>query len=466
MTQIGSDVGAKDTLTYNIGKDLNIESAHNTYSSDSGTRNINASVTVGNNAVQANAGYNESSNRTNGTTNINSNITADNVIINTGNNATFAGANVDAGGDLTVNIGGDMTVESRQDTDYVSGDNFGINAGIGTGNAAGGFNTGNNNTDVAWVKDQTELTGDNVNINVGGKTTLTGGVIDGREELNLATGELAYNDIQDFNTSSETGFGINSGIGGNRTDMGEYNLHPSGSTTIGMTNKGSTTEQTTHATIGAGNITVGGDTNPELVGLNRDVDNSQEITRDEITGALDGSVTVDNRVFTESGRDQIADQHENLMDNIDQALKDAWNLPNTLMGAAWGLAGMTVSDNVTHYYDDENRVHIFENNPLGVKGKAATLGNVINFMEGSGKPTDVIRSYDYNENKNWRPITDNDRVIFLNHELKHRDQGQYLGPLFLPVYGISGGASSSNWMEQQADKAGNEAYKLQLNKGK
>ena len=315
MTQIGSDVGAKDTLTYNIGKDLNIESAHNTYSSDSGTRNINASVTVGNNAVQANAGYNESSNRTNSTTNINSNVTADNVTINTGNNATFAGANVDAGGDLTVNIGGDMTVESRQDTDYVSGDNFGINAGIGTGNAAGGFNTGNNNTDVAWVKDQTELTGDNVNINVGGKTTLTGGVIDGREELNLATGELAYNDIQDFNTSSETGFGINSGIGGNRTDMGDYNLHPQGSTTISMTDKGSTTEQTTHATIGAGNITVGGDTNPELAGLNRDVDNSQEITRDEITGALDGSVTVDNRVFTESGRDQIADQHENLVDN-------------------------------------------------------------------------------------------------------------------------------------------------------
>lgn len=283
---------------------------------------------------------------------------------------------------------------------------------------------------------------------------------------NVENLELAYNDIHDFNTSSETGFGINSGIGGNRTDMGEYNLHPSGSTTIGMTNKDSTTEQTTHATIGAGNITVGGDTNPELAGLNRDVDNSQEITRDEITGALDGSVTVDNRVFTESGRDQIADQHENLVDNIDQTLKDAWNLPNTLMGAAWGLAGMTVSDNVTHYYDDENRVHIFENNPLGVKGKAATLGNVINFMEGSGKPTDVIRSYDYNENKNWRPITDNDRVIFLNHELKHRDQGQYLGPLFLPVYGISGGASSSNWMEQQADKAGNEAYKLQLNKGK
>ena len=286
---------------------------------------------------------------------------------------------------------------------------------------------------------------------------------------NVENLELAYNDIHDFNTSSETGFGINSGIGGNRTDMGEYNLHPSGSTTIGMTDKGSTTEQTTHATIGAGNITVGGDTNPELAGLNRDVDNSQEITRDEITGALDGSVTVDNRVFTESGRDQIADQHENLVDNIEQTLKDAWNLPNTLMGAAWGLAGMTVSDNVTHYYDDENRVHIFENNPLGVKGTAGTLGNVINFMEGASDPNSLIYSYKYieaKENGDFLSLNPKDNIVhYKTHEITHRDQGQYLGPLFLPVYGISGGASSSNWMEQQADKAGHEAYlKLQGDK--
>jgi hypothetical protein len=52
-----------------------------------------------------------------------------------------------------------------------------------------------------------------------------------------------------------------------------------------------------------------------LAGLNRDVNASQEVTKDMITGALDGSVTVDNRIFSESGRAQIADQHEHFVDN-------------------------------------------------------------------------------------------------------------------------------------------------------
>ena len=65
-----------------------------------------------------------------------------------------------------------------------------------------------------------------------------------------------------------------------------------------------------------GNITVGGDTNPELAGLNRDTDKVQEITKDEITGSLDSSVTVDNRIFSESGRKEISDQHEHFTDNV------------------------------------------------------------------------------------------------------------------------------------------------------
>ncbi|MCT9979471.1 hypothetical protein M2R48_14120 [Acinetobacter sp. I-MWF] len=35
---------------------------------------------------------------------------------------------------------------------------------------------------------------------------------------------------------------------------------------------------------------------------NRDINNTQEITRDQVTGLLNGSVNVDNRLLTESGR--------------------------------------------------------------------------------------------------------------------------------------------------------------------
>ncbi|MCQ2599433.1 MAG: hypothetical protein MJ187_03595, partial [Alphaproteobacteria bacterium] len=135
--------------------------------------------------------------------------------------------------------------------------------------------------DSAWVNDVTELTGGNVDINVAGKTTVTGAVIAANDdgELNLTTNELEYNDIHDFNTSNERGFGVNTGVGIS-TDKGETNLHPSGSTTVSATHTGQNTEQTTHATIGNGNITVGGETNPELAGLNRDTDKVQEITKD------------------------------------------------------------------------------------------------------------------------------------------------------------------------------------------
>ena len=97
-----------------------------------------------------------------------------------------------------------------------------------------------------------------------------------------------------------------------------YSLHPNGSTTITMKDKGSEKEQITHATIGSGNITVGGESNPDLEGLNRDVSKSQEITKDKITGALDGSMTIDNRVFTSEGRNEIVKQHEEIGDNLAQ----------------------------------------------------------------------------------------------------------------------------------------------------
>lgn len=318
MTQVGANVSATDTVSYDIGNDLNVLASTDTFRTESGSQTITAGGSIGNNAVQVNAGYSESSNRASSTTHNNSNITAENITVKTGNDATFAGANVTADDKLAMNIGGNLNVESKQDTDYAKGNNWGVNAGVGnTGSASGGFNVGSSNHDSAWVNDVTELRGGDVDINVGGKTTVTGAVIAAGEDgdLNLATNELEYKDLHDFNTSNERGFGVNTGIGIS-TDKGETNLHPQGSTAISATHTGSNTEQTTHATIGAGNITVGGDTNPELAGLNRDTDKVQEITKDEITGSLDSNVTVDNRVFSESGRKEISDQHEHFTDNV------------------------------------------------------------------------------------------------------------------------------------------------------
>lgn len=50
---------------------------------------------------------------------------------------------------------------------------------------------------------------------------------------------------------------------------------------------------------------------------NRDINNTQEITRDQVTGLLNGSVTVDNRLLTESGRAQIIQQQKDLPQNAE-----------------------------------------------------------------------------------------------------------------------------------------------------
>ena len=170
----------------------------------------------------------------------------------------------------------------------------------------------------------TELTAKNVDINVAGKTSLTGAMIDGSESLHLATNELEFKDLHDFERSTETGFGVSTSIGVS-TDKGETSLHPNGSTTITMKDKGSEREQITRATIGRGNITVGGESNPDLEGLNRDVSVSQEITKDKITGALDGSMTIDNRVFSGEGWRSIIEDHENLVGNTIKTLAGITN---------------------------------------------------------------------------------------------------------------------------------------------
>ena len=72
-------------------------------------------------------------------------------------------------------------------------------------------------------------------------------------------------------------------------------MHPSGSTTITQKDVGAEKEQETRATVGEGNITIDGKeaTEEQTDGLNRDRQNTQEITKDQATGATDYNITVD-----------------------------------------------------------------------------------------------------------------------------------------------------------------------------
>ena len=113
----------------------------------------------------------------------------------------------------------------------------------------------------------TELTGKNVDINVAGKTSLTGAMIDGSESLHLATNELEFKDIHDFDKTKEDGFGVSTSVGIS-TDSGKTNLHSNGETSLTLKDTGNDKEQITRATIGEGVIEVAGGS--DLTGLNRD----------------------------------------------------------------------------------------------------------------------------------------------------------------------------------------------------
>ncbi|MEG2269128.1 MAG: AHH domain-containing protein, partial [Acinetobacter sp.] len=91
--------------------------------------------------------------------------------------------------------------------------------------------------------------------------------------------------------------------------------YPNGSTTIGLNSSGQETEQLTKATMGQGTVKNTADS------TSRDINNTQEITRDQTTGMLDGSVTVDHRLLTESGRAEIIHEQKEIVEQLNQVIE-------------------------------------------------------------------------------------------------------------------------------------------------
>jgi hypothetical protein len=104
--------------------------------------------------------------------------------------------------------------------------------------------------------------------------------------------------------------------------------YASGSTTVGLTNNGHNTEQTTYATLGGGTVQKKDGTAHDLADTNTDLNNTQEVTLDQQTGGLDATVTVDHRLFSDGGQNAIA---KDVVDSVQhgteiiQAAKDVAN---------------------------------------------------------------------------------------------------------------------------------------------
>jgi hypothetical protein len=264
-------------------------------------------------------------------THINSTINAGS-LSSSSDNLTLSGANVEIAGNIDIETG-NLLIESVQDvaTSSSKTEGYNISGSMGADGTPGfgsvGANRNNSNSDSQWVGNQTTLIGGlssqnggtgEVNISAD-KTTVRGavvasatknenGTLTDNNNLTLITDELIVEDIQDKNHSESEGFNVStSGYSG------------TGSTTVGLTSNGHETEQATFATLGGGNITKKDGSAHNTDGINRDLNNSQEITKDQQTAGLDATVTVDHRLASEEGRQNIAENFEDTAELAVQA---------------------------------------------------------------------------------------------------------------------------------------------------
>ncbi|MTT52521.1 filamentous hemagglutinin N-terminal domain-containing protein [Alcanivorax sp. VBW004] len=326
------DLNAADIL---IGAGTNEQSSRFEQESKNGGFSVSTS---GAGSWNANVGFNEADSQSQATQYVNSQL-------NVGHLASNSESLTVKGGLITANSAeietGALHIESLQDTYSSSNSSMGANLGIaGAGNerkpasGSAGFNMAEGSSEGARTNQQSAiLVADGENSRVTARdTTLIGGMIaNASYEENAETGELALvdhgnlsfatetltvEDLRDYSKSEQQGVGLQvSNVGkqeyeGTREDL-KGKEQTTGTTTVSLQNSGSRMEGQTLATIGAGNITVGGvslDEHADYADLNRDINESQVVTLDQQTGVLDVGVTVDNRLFSEVGRAEIVEQ--------------------------------------------------------------------------------------------------------------------------------------------------------------
>ena len=123
-----------------------------------------------------------------------------------------------------------------------------------------------------------------------------------------------------------------------------------------------------------------------------------------------------------------------------------WTSPNTLFGLL--LAGVGVLFGARMRWQKREMAWVVRSWPWG-KGGALTLGSVI-LHTGARLDTPCF-TYAHRAGQCVEPV-----VSLADHERAHVYQYLLLGPLFLPLYLLSGGISARNRFERAADRYARE----------
>lgn len=175
----------------------------------------------------------------------------------------------------------------------------------------GGFNASNGRTSSKQTVVTSLTSNGSLDINVDGNTDIKGATIaaldgEGKDsgKLNLTTDSLTYADLSNTSYSQDQSLGLNTSVGVNNGELDSTN----NSTSLQYKNTSGYDKSKTLATIGQGNLNIGDlESSDDTSRLNRDIEHTEKdlFTVDRKQGDFD--VTVDHRLLTEEGRSQIAE---------------------------------------------------------------------------------------------------------------------------------------------------------------
>jgi len=300
INQKGSNVGSLEgNVNYEAANNVNILASADIYEktkSQSSTTQTNTVKVGGLNEYSANLDTSKTAEKSGSTNYNNSVVFANNgkVTIKSGKDTSIVGGNVESK-EAELIVGGNLRIESLQNTSYSESKTRGGSVGYGSSGVNLGYNKQDANSDRAWVD---AVSG----INTTGKLTIKtndlnmkGSFINsGTGEMDLTAKSLKFEDLKDFDNSDSQGFSVGLSGGGTRkvsVDKKTERTKNGVSGDVGFNRSGTNKEGITRATIGAGTIT-DLSTGLEMTTTgNRDLSKQQEITKDEITGALDMKVS-------------------------------------------------------------------------------------------------------------------------------------------------------------------------------
>ena len=292
ITVQGSELAAGKDTTLTAAQNIDLLSAMNTQTVDGKNESKGGSIGVGitagsngvgwniNASVQKGSGFEKGNSQYATDTTVNTGAT---LTLNSGQNTTLTGAQ--AKGDTVIaNVGGNLTLSSQQAIDTYDAKQTHVSAGgsVGFGNGSLSLSGSRNKleSDYLSVQEQTGLFAGNggFDITVGKHTQLDGAVIASGAEANsnrLNTGTLGFSDIHnhaEFRAEQQSvGFNTGGDIAGN------FLTNASSALINGSGNSGKS-DNTTHAAVSQGEITVRDTANQQqnVDDLSRDTDHAHQ----------------------------------------------------------------------------------------------------------------------------------------------------------------------------------------------